>query len=47
MGVRTHGTGDGNEITDQLASKGYSHPLTGPEPVLSVSAKIARGVIRN
>jgi hypothetical protein len=38
---------DGNEITDQLATEGYSQPLTGPEPALGVSAKVARGVIRN
>ena len=47
MGVRTHGAGDENEITNQLASKGYSHPLAGPELALGVSAKVARGVIRN
>jgi hypothetical protein len=37
----------GNEITDQLARESSSHPLTGPEPALGVSAKVAKGVIRN
>jgi len=36
---------DGNDI--KLSREGYSHPLTGPEPALGVSAKVARGVIRN
>jgi ribonuclease HI len=38
---------DGNEIADQLARQGSSHPLTGPEPALGISAKVARGVIRD
>ena len=36
---------DGNEPADQLAREGSSHPLTGLEPALSISAKVARGVI--
>jgi hypothetical protein len=32
----------GNEIADQLARVGSSHPLIGPEPALGVSAKVAR-----
>jgi hypothetical protein len=36
---------DGNEIADQLARQGSSHPFTGPEPALGISAKVARGVI--
>jgi len=38
------GTG-GNELADQLARECFSHPLTGLEPALSISAKVARGVI--
>ena len=38
---------NGNEITDKLARQGSSHPLIGPEPVLGVSTKVARGVIRD
>jgi hypothetical protein len=38
---------DGNEIADQLARQGSSHPLTGPEPALGISAKVAKGVIRD
>ena len=38
---------DGNKIADQLTREGSSHPLTGPKPVLGISAKIARGVIRD
>jgi ribonuclease HI len=34
---------DGNEIADQLARQCSSHPLTGPEPALGISAKVARG----
>jgi ribonuclease HI len=34
---------DGNEITDQLARQGFSHPLIGPEPALGISANVARG----
>jgi hypothetical protein len=37
---------DGNEIADQLARQGSSHPFMGPEPALGISAKVARGVIR-
>jgi hypothetical protein len=37
---------DGNEIADQLARQGSSHPFIGPEPALGISAKVARGVIR-
>jgi cation transporter-like permease len=37
------GTG-GNELADQSAREGSSHPLTGLEPALSISAKVARGV---
>jgi ribonuclease HI len=36
----------GNEIADQLAGVGSSHPLIGPVPALGVSAKVARGVMR-
>jgi len=38
---------NGNEITDNLARQGSSHPLTGPEPVLGISIKVPRGVIRD
>jgi hypothetical protein len=38
---------DGNEIADQLARQGSSHPLIGPESALGISAKVARGVIRD
>ena len=37
---------NGNEIADQLARQGSSHPLTGPGPALGIYAKVARGVIR-
>jgi ribonuclease HI len=36
------GTG-GNELADQLAREGSSHPFTGLEPALSISAKVAGG----
>jgi hypothetical protein len=36
---------DGNEIADQLARQGPSHPLIGPQPALGVSPKFARGMI--
>jgi hypothetical protein len=36
---------DGNEIADQLARQGSSHPLIRPEPALGISAKVAREVI--
>jgi hypothetical protein len=35
---------DGNEIADELAKQGPSHPLTGP--ALGIPAKVARGVKR-
>jgi hypothetical protein len=38
---------DGNEIADQLARQGSSHPFIGPEPAFSISAKVARAVIRD
>jgi hypothetical protein len=38
------GTG-GNELAGQLAREGSSHPLTELEPALSISAKVARGLI--
>jgi hypothetical protein len=38
---------DGNVIADQLARQGSSHPLTGPEPALGMSAKVGREVIRD
>jgi hypothetical protein len=38
---------DENETADQLASQGSSHPLIGLEPALGISAKVARGVIRD
>jgi ribonuclease HI len=37
---------DGNEVADQLARQGSSHPFIGPDPALGISAKVARGVIR-
>jgi hypothetical protein len=37
---------DGNEIADQLARQGSSHPLTGPASALGISGKVARGVIK-
>jgi hypothetical protein len=36
---------DGNEIADQLPREGSSHPITGPEPLLGISAKVATEVI--
>jgi hypothetical protein len=38
---------DGNEIADQLARQGSTHPLIGPEPALDISAKFARGIVRD
>jgi hypothetical protein len=38
---------DGNEIADQLAREGSSHPLTGPLSSLGISANVAREVIRD
>jgi hypothetical protein len=43
VGARTYG----NKMADQLARQGSSCPLTGPEPALGISAKVAREVIRN
>jgi hypothetical protein len=37
---------DGNDITDQLARQGSSHPFTGPDPARGITAKVARVVIR-
>jgi len=37
---------DRNEIADQLARQGSSHPFTVPQPILGISARVARGVIR-
>jgi hypothetical protein len=37
---------DGNEIAEQLATEGPSHPLIGPESELGTSVKVATGVIR-
>jgi len=36
----------GNEIATQLVRQGSSHPPTGPEPVLGISARVARLVIK-
>ena len=36
---------DGNEIADESARRSSSHPLTGPEPVIGIAAKVARMVI--
>jgi hypothetical protein len=33
---------DGNETANQLARQSSSHPLTGPEPALGISANVAR-----
>jgi len=38
---------DGNEIADELAKQGSSHPLIGPKSELGISVKFARGVIRD
>jgi hypothetical protein len=38
---------DGNEIADQLARQGSSHPLVGPDPAFGIPAKVAKGVIRD
>jgi hypothetical protein len=34
------------KVANQLARQGASHPLTGPQPALGISVKVARGVIR-
>jgi len=34
-------------IKMKLATEGSSHPFTGPERVLQISAKVSRGVIRD
>jgi hypothetical protein len=38
---------DENEIADQLARQGSSHPLIGPQPAFGISARVVRGVIRD
>jgi hypothetical protein len=38
---------DGNEIADQLARQGSSYTLIGPERALSISAKVAKGAVRD
>jgi hypothetical protein len=38
---------DTNEIADQLAREGSSHPLIGPEAALGISPKVARVIIRD
>lgn len=47
MWVPGHMGTDGNKMADQLVRQGSSCPLTGPEPALGISAKVAREVIRN
>jgi hypothetical protein len=42
-----HTGNNGNETADKLARQGSSHPLIGPEHALGISAKFARGVIRD
>jgi hypothetical protein len=42
-----HMGNDGNETADELARQGFSQPLIGPKPDLGISAKVARGVIRD
>jgi hypothetical protein len=37
----------GNEMADQLAMQGSSHPLTGPKLAHGISGRVARGVIRH
>jgi ribonuclease HI len=36
-----------NEVADQLARKGFSYPLTGPQPAVGIFAKVDREMIRN
>jgi ribonuclease HI len=38
---------DGNETADQLARRGSSYPLIGPQPALRISAKVAKRVIKD
>jgi len=38
---------DTMEMADQLDRQGSTHPLTGPEPTLGVSARVSRGLIRD
>ena len=38
---------DGNETADELAKQGSSHPLIRPKSELGISAKVAKGVIRD
>ena len=40
--VPGHMAFDVNEIADELAGQGSSHPLTGYKSALDVSAKVAR-----
>jgi hypothetical protein len=37
---------DRNQIPDELARQGSSHPLIGPEPALCIYAKAAIGMIK-
>jgi hypothetical protein len=36
-----------NEIPDEFARQGSSHPLIGPEPTLRIYAKAAMGMIKD
>jgi hypothetical protein len=38
---------DGNEIANQLARIGCSHPLIGPKCAIGISTKVARVVIKD
>jgi len=38
---------NGNEMAEELARQGPSHPLTAPEPAIGISEKVSRGVIRD
>ena len=46
MWVPKHMGIDGNEMDDQLATQGSSHPLIRPQPALGIFAKVATEVIR-